>query len=79
MNEKCFAMKKTPTREGVCSCLEKRTCPGYMICPFYKPVWVQERDRRRKFERLATLPEAQQLYISEKYYQGKMPWRGDEV
>lgn len=79
MNEKCFAMKQIPTRGGICKCLEKKTCPGYTLCPFYKPIWVQDRDQRRAFHRLAALPMIDQMHISDKYYQGKMPWRGDDL
>ena len=76
MNEKCFALKKVMTRTGNCVCREGN-CPGYAVCPLYKPVWKFERDRRLRYAKLAALPEKTQQYIAYKYYNGTMPWRRD--
>lgn len=76
MNEKCFALKKVPTRNGNCACRDGN-CPGYTACPFYKPVWRFEHDLEMKHMRLAGLSEEMQLHIAYKYYGGLMPWRRD--
>ena len=56
MNEKCFALKKVMTRTGNCACRDG-CCPGYSVCPFYKPVWKFEHDLELKYAKLAALPE----------------------
>ena len=76
MNEKCFALKKVPTRTGTCACRDGG-CPGYAACPFYKPLWRFERDLELKYAKLAALPEEIQRHIAYKYYRGLMPWRRD--
>ena len=78
MNEKCFALKRTATSAENCLCREGN-CPGYAACPFYKPVWAFERDLKRKYARLAALPEKVQRHIAYKYFRGTMPWRGETV
>ena len=78
MNEKCFAMKKFMTHSGNCLCLEGN-CPGYAVCPFYKPVWKFQHDLEIKYAKLAALPERRQQHIAYKYYHGLMPWRRDTV
>ena len=73
MNEKCFAMR----RNGVCSALTVKGCPGYGRCAFHKPFWMYRRDQKRIDVRLCALPQAKQQAIASKYHNGKMLWRGD--
>ena len=72
MNDRCFAMHR-----GRCSAL-KVNCPGYQACRFYKPRWALEKEQRRIDQRLIRLPMEQQERIAEKYFEGRMPWRGNE-
>lgn len=70
--EKCFGMGKA----GDCCVLCVRRCPGYAQCGFYKPRWRFERDQQLVNVRLRSLPRAQQAHIAEKYFGGKMAWKG---
>ena len=71
MNEKCFGLRKN--RE--CTILDGGVCHGnYDTCPFYKPQWKYEKDRKHAFRHIAEKPPEEQRIISEKYYQGQMPW-----
>ena len=71
MNESCFGRRKG----RVCSILIGGVCHGnYDRCPFYKPAWMAERDREKALRRISEMPIEKQRRISEKYYQGKMPW-----
>ena len=79
MNEKCFALRKLPGKPPACSCLDGDNCLGHTACPFYKPVWMHERDIERKYKKLASLSEHDQRRIANKYYRGLMPWRRDAV
>ena len=74
MNETCFGRRK-----GVeCVILEPGVCKGqYATCPFYKPKWKVEQERRLALQRIAALSREQRRYISEKYYQGRTPWEED--
>lgn len=74
MNKRCFAMRKGNDGKVVCTCLIGETCNGYEGCAFYKPVRMQKKDAGTAFERLRSLPKEQQRMISEKYYDGEMPW-----
>ena len=64
-------------RSGKCSALVKGICPNYASCPFYKPVWMAERDVERANRKLCALPMDEQLNIAEKYYNDEMPWRSE--
>ena len=76
MNEKCFGLRKG--RE--CAVLEKGVCHGnYDICPFYKPRWKAEHDRQLALQRIAGKTIEKQRAISEKYYQGHMPWAKEDL
>lgn len=76
MNEKCFGLRAK--RE--CAILENKVCHGcYDTCPFYKPKWMAERDNQRSLARIAAKPWEEQQRISEKYFQGKMPWAKEEL
>lgn len=72
MNERCFAMRR---RNG-CGALNGN-CPGYAACGFYKPRWKQEREQNRINARLSRLPMEMQYAIAEKYFEGRMPWKGE--
>ena len=75
MNEKCFAL-----RTGCkCNALAVKNCVGYQMCPFYRPVWLQQQRRKKVDLRLQKLSLAQQTDISEKYYHGDMPWKGATI
>ena len=75
MNEKCFGMMKS----GECGALRVEKCPGYKKCGFYKPLWRYLRDQEVANVRLCALPLVHQVHIAEKYYEGKMPWKGGRV
>lgn len=76
MNEKCFGLKKN--RE--CGILSEGVCRGnYDTCPFYKPKWKADRDREMALRRIADKPLAVQQSISEKYFQGHMPWAKENL
>ena len=76
MNEKCFGLRKG--RE--CAILESGVCHGnYDVCPFYKPKWMADRDRKNAMIAIARMPLEKQREISEKYYQGKTPWAKEDI
>ena len=70
MNEKCFALRKDCT----CFALAVNNCIGYLICPFYKPIWKQGKIQKQVDMRLCVLPAKTQTAIADKYYNGEMPW-----
>jgi hypothetical protein len=43
-------------------------------CSFYKSTQDLEEDRKKAYLLLAALPPHMQRYISDKYYNGRMPW-----
>ncbi len=71
MNDKCFAM----SARQKCTALNNRTCAGYEGCPFYKTREQAEADKEKANALLCALPKERQQQISDKYYEGKMPWR----
>ena len=73
MNEKCFAIRK----KGACSALTVKACIGYQQCPFYKPIWMYQRNQDLIDVKLCALPQARQQAIADKYHNGKTPWKGD--
>ena len=76
MNEKCFGLRKG--RE--CTILAGGKCSGnYDLCPFYKPKWKAEQDRKKAFRAIARMPLEKQREISEKYYQGETPWEREDL
>ncbi len=76
MNEKCFGLRKG----RLCAVLVNGICYGnYANCPFYKPKWKADRDRKAVLYRIALMPLKEQQKISEKYYQGKMPWAKESL
>ncbi len=76
MNEKCFARR----RGSECSILERGICFGnYDTCPFYKPKWKSEHDRRLILKKIAAMPRKRQYEISRKYYQGHAPWAQEDL
>lgn len=76
MKEPCFALR----RDQSCKALDLESkCPGSHKCPFYKPKWLVNKRKKAVFKRLESLPEYVQLEIAIKYYDGKMPWRGDSM
>ncbi|MEF9879098.1 MAG: hypothetical protein RSE58_06150 [Clostridia bacterium] len=72
LNERCFAQK----HKGGCTALITQHCPGAGQCAFFKPKWMHERDTQRIHYRLSHMPSDKQLAIAQKYYGGKMPWKG---
>lgn len=76
MNEKCFGLRKG----SECAVLEKGICHGnYDSCPFYKPKWMAERDKKNTLRIIARMPPERQREIADKYYQGKMPWAKEDI
>ena len=76
MNERCFGR----FGEDRCTILECGTCYGnYNTCPFYKPIWMAERDNRWSLNKIAHKPIEVQKQIAEKYFQGQMPWSKGEL
>ncbi len=76
MNEKCFGRRQG----SECAILESRVCNGnYDTCPFYKPKWKADHDRMLALRRIAEKPIEVQEEISEKYFQGHMPWAKEEL
>jgi hypothetical protein len=73
MNERCFAMR----RSGRCEALNVEHCKTYATCVFFKPIWKARKDLARANRRLCALPRDTQMYIADKYHEGKMPWRGE--
>jgi len=73
MNERCFAHR----RNGKCVALTSEQCAGYAVCPFYKPIWKYAQDEDRANQRLNALPVERQREIAEQYYEGDMPWKGE--
>jgi len=71
----CFAynsLKKRP-----CGLLVGGKCNGK--CSFYKTVPQIMREQERLYSRIAAMPTMRQIIISEKYYDGKMPWKDGNV
>ena len=73
MNERCFAHR----RNGKCMALTSEQCAGYAVCLFYKPIWKHAQDVARANQRLNALPAERQREIAEQYYEGDMPWKGE--
>lgn len=61
------------TRNNGCSKLNVEKCMGES-CSFAVTREEAEDSSKRAFERLVTLDKVLQIYISNKYYGGKMPW-----
>lgn len=71
----CFAWKENARGRRVCIATTE-TCDGANEeCPFYKSCAEQDRRMGAVYERIASLPEWQQVSISSAYYKGEMPWR----
>lgn len=70
LDEHCFAIKK-----GKCEALLVGKCAGCDKCAFFKPKWMNDRDKSRANRRIAGLSAEQQSHISEKYFGGRIPWK----
>lgn len=68
--KKCFAEIEL----GKCAILTCRKCKGHEKCSVFKTEEQAEFDRKKAFERIASLPLEKQEYISNMFYGGKMPW-----
>ena len=68
MCDKCFGSNG----KNGCNILTVRKCQGK--CSFYKSTQDLEEDRKKAYILLAALPPDMQRYISDKYYNGRMPW-----
>ena len=76
MNEKCFGLRKS----SECAVTEDRVCRGnYDTCPFYKPKWKSDQDRKLALRRIADKSPERQRAIADKYYNGQMPWQEENV
>jgi hypothetical protein len=71
MENACFAMQ---TQEK-CSALVTRGTIDCSVCPFHKTSARLAEDRLRIDKRLASLDCDMQAAISEKYFNGRAPWR----
>ncbi len=63
--DNCFALGRQ------CSILKKTECQG---CSFMKSKEEYINSKRKSYNRLASLPEVRQDYISDKYYSSRKPW-----
>lgn len=61
-------------RKNKCKILVIDICLGDK-CPFKQTGKQQQEIRRSVFKRLSSLDGKLQLYISDKYYNGSMPWK----
>lgn len=52
---------------------------GKPDCPFYVAPTAAQRAVRAKYLRIAQLPMEQQMQIAATYYDGKMPWRREQL
>ena len=72
MAVKCFASMNNQCNAldiiGKCDGLKEK-------CPFYQTPGQVSISRVNALRHLASLPEDEQRYISEKYYGGKKPWQ----
>ena len=68
--ETCFA----EISDGKCAILTCKKCQGHEKCSLYKTEEQAKIDRQKAFERIATLPTEQQIYIANHFYDSKMPW-----
>lgn len=59
----------------LCRCLADGLKCKPCFCKFYATRAELATSRTNALKRIATLPEAQQAHISEKYFNGKRPWR----
>lgn len=66
------------TRGTRCSKLILKFCSGDK-CTFMKTAQQQEESCKYSHERLGTLSRETQLYISDKYYGGAMPWKKERL
>lgn len=73
MSEECFGKAS----RYPCGVLDVQVCVGEGRCPFYKPAWRFERDRRLAYERIRTLSAERRAEIAGKYMQGRTPWQED--
>ena len=72
MAEECFSLRK----DGGCSALSVKACPGRGNCAFYKSYRKRKHDWKAARARLCTLPGETQREIAAKYHGGRMPWKG---
>lgn len=73
MKDKCFGMNA----RGECTCLNSKACAGFDVCPFYKSRMKAMADMEKADALLRAMPEEKQTAIAEKYFSGKMPWKGE--
>lgn len=66
------------TKGNRCSKLIVKSCPGDK-CTFMKTAQQQKESCKYSHERLGTLNRETQLYISDKYYGGAMPWKKERL
>lgn len=57
-----------------CRLLTKQFCATQPTCVFFATAEQQYVSYKCANARLATLPQAQQLHISQKYFNGEFPW-----
>lgn len=71
--KKCANLKKDVSGKECCGATEYATCKEN--CAFYISVSDAKASRDSSDARLNTLSDMDQGVISEKYYNGKMPWK----
>lgn len=64
-------------REGRCRILELANLPQ-RECRFRQTPEEAQEAKKSAFKRLASLPDGEQGYISEKYYRSRMPWNASK-
>ena len=68
--KKCCA----ETEKRKCLILTCHKCQGHEVCSIFKTEEQAEHDRKKAFERIASLSFEEQVHISKTYYNHKMPW-----
>lgn len=71
MPDACFAARGSFR----CNVLTVPKCMGKLNCPFYKTKAQLIQEQCDTNKHLRSLDKMEQLYISEKYMGGKMPWK----
>ena len=70
----CFAKMPRGGCLAIDTGLHRNRCPGSQGCNFFRTCAEMRTSENAALDRIATLPDDEQMSIAEKYYGGKMPW-----